>query len=218
MSWQRERADMPTNILRTYEAYQQQLIVYNQVGDTLGQPHTHRCSIPQGCPYSMTLIALLMRPWILHMRANHLTPRVLADDLFISASRDSHADNTTKGMQLSRTYFKDIGAKVADNKCFLATTCPTTRHKLKKLTWDAQGTQLKVVTHFRDLGAHVGMDRRNAASTTTQRIQNATAKVRRLKWLPINQTAKTLPSEPPSCQLPSMAQKLGRAQTEQCKL
>ena len=66
------------------------------------------------------------------------------------------------------------GAKVADNKCFLATTCPTTRHKLRKLTWDTKGTQLKVMTHFRDLGAHVAMDKRNAASTTTQRIQKAT--------------------------------------------
>ena len=139
----------------------------------------------------MTLIALLMRPWILHMRDNQLTPRVLADDLYISASRDNHANNTTKGMQLSRTYFHDIGAKVADNKCFLASTCPTTRQQLRKLTWDTKGTKLKVVTHFRDLGAHVAMDSRNAASTTTRRIQKATAKVKRLKWLPISPAGKS---------------------------
>ena len=50
------------------------------------------------------------------MRANHLTPRVLVDDLFISASRTNHANTATEGMQLSRAYFKDIGANVADNK------------------------------------------------------------------------------------------------------
>ena len=165
----------------------------------------------------MTLIALLMRPWILHMRSNHLTPRVLADDLFIYASRDNHADNTAKGMQMSRTYFQDIGAKVADNKCFLATTCPTMRQQLRKLTWDIQGAKLKVVTHFRDLGAHVSMDRRNAASTTTQRAQKATAKVKRLKWLPITQAAKTQPSGPPYYQLLYMVQKLERDPTEPCK-
>ena len=107
------------------------------------------------------------------MRANQLTPRVLADDLFISASRDNHADTATKGMQLSRTYFQDIGAKVADNKCFLASTCQTTRQKLRELTWDTQGTQLKVVTHFRDLGAHVSFDKKNAASTTTPRTKKS---------------------------------------------
>ena len=169
-----KRAGMPTSILLTYEAFQQNLVVYNQVGNTLGQPHTHRCSIPQGCPFSMMLIALLMRPWILHMRANLLTPRVLADDLFISASRTNHADTATKGMHMSRTFFNDIGAKVADNKCFLSTTCQVTRQKLRKLTWDDKGTKLKVVTHFRDLGAHVGLDNRNAASTTIRRMQKAT--------------------------------------------
>ena len=42
------------------------------------------------------------------MRANQLTPSELADDLFISASRDNHANIATTGMQLSRTYFHDI--------------------------------------------------------------------------------------------------------------
>ena len=165
----------------------------------------------------MTLIALLMRPWILHMRANHLTPRVLADDLFISASRKDHANTATKGMQLSRAYFKDIGAKVADNKCFLTTTCQSTRHKLRKLTWDDRGTRLKVVTHFRDLGAHVGMDKRSAASTTTRRMQKATEKSGDLSGYQLAVKLSTPPSRPPSSQQHFMALRLAKALTEQCK-
>ena len=37
----------------------------------LGQPHQHRCGIPQGCPFSMDFVALLMRPWIMCMRENN---------------------------------------------------------------------------------------------------------------------------------------------------
>ena len=80
----------------------------------------------------------------------------------------------------------------------------------KKLTWDTEGTQLKVVTHFRDLGAHVAMDSRNAASTTTRRIQKATTKVKRLDWLPVSTAGKPPPSPPPYYRLPCMAQRLGK--------
>ena len=84
-------AGMPTNILLAYEAYQQDLVIHNQIGPAIGQPHRHRCSIPQGCPFSMALVALLMRPWILTMREHQVEPRVLAYDLFLYASRQLHA-------------------------------------------------------------------------------------------------------------------------------
>ena len=161
-------AGMPTNILKTYEAFQQQLVIHNQVGNTLGKAHQHKCSIHQGCPYSMTFIALLMRPWILRMRELTLQPRVLADDLFLSASRDQHAQRATNGMQESRTYFGDIAAAVADKKCFMASTCAQTRRKLAQISWDDRGTRLKVVTNFRDLGAHTNLSRTTNTTTTTQ--------------------------------------------------
>eukprot|EP00973_Karenia_brevis_P016016 2189874-Karenia_brevis.AAC.1 len=63
----------------------------------------HRCGIPQGCPFSMMIIALLLRPWhlltTLGLRRprptrdnhpsttdSHVVPRSLADDLLILAS------------------------------------------------------------------------------------------------------------------------------------
>eukprot|EP00973_Karenia_brevis_P030818 4250662-Karenia_brevis.AAC.1 len=64
-----------------------------QIGSTLGKEHQHACSIPQGCPFSMAFIALLMKPWINIMREANLEPRVLADDLFFYASGESHATN-----------------------------------------------------------------------------------------------------------------------------
>ena len=132
---------MPNDILLAYDSLQANLVVRNQIGQHLGEPHVHRCSIPQGCPFSMTLIALLMRPWIMLMRDNQVEPRVLADDLFLHATRTEHASKAVKGMALSRQYFHDIGAKVADNKCFLTSSCATTRTRLRTLRWDQQGNQ-----------------------------------------------------------------------------
>ena len=76
-----------------------------------------------------------MRPWVLHMREAQVAPRVLADDLLLYASRERHASRTMQGMVLSRQYFADIGAKVADNKCFLTSTCLATRAKLRNIAW-----------------------------------------------------------------------------------
>ena len=185
-----QKAGMPPNILHTYEVFQQKLVVHNQIGSSLGTPHQHRCSIPQGCPFSMTLIALLMKPWISYMRQEQLTPRVLADDLFIYATREQHASKAAVGMRLSREYFVDIGAQVADSKCFLASTCPDTRQKLRQMVWDNRGTKIKVVTHFRDLGAHVGLDQQNRASTSTRRLRQATKMVRSLRWKPVDLETK----------------------------
>ena len=128
-------AGMPTNILLAYEAFQSELVIHNQIGTTIGKPHQHRCSIPQGCPFSMALVALLMRPWISTMRANQVEPRVLADDLFLSTSRQQHASRMVHGMNLTRQYFTDVGARVADNKCFVTSTCAATRARLRTIRW-----------------------------------------------------------------------------------
>ena len=58
------------------------------------------------------------------MRKLGLEPRTLADDLFLFAEGPQHASNAVRGMKVSREYFKDIGAKVADKKCFMSSTCP----------------------------------------------------------------------------------------------
>merc|ERR1712218_145265 len=134
---------MPTKILDAYEAFQEHLVIHNQIGHTIDTPHQHRCSIPQGCPFSMALVALLVRPWLSCMRANQVEPRVLADDLFMYASRQRHAATAVKGMNISRQYFTDLGAKVASNKCFVTSTCPTTRARLRLMKWANTTTPFK---------------------------------------------------------------------------
>ena len=55
-------AGIPNRLLTAYSAYHENLKAYNAVAGALGQPYTKPSSIPQGCPLSMVLIALLTRP------------------------------------------------------------------------------------------------------------------------------------------------------------
>ena len=68
------------------------VLIHNQLPTGFGDGYSRVFSIPQGCPFSMTFIALLLRPWILDMRKCHVKPRLLADDLSVTAS-GSHASD-----------------------------------------------------------------------------------------------------------------------------
>ena len=101
----------------------------------------------------MALVALLMRPWIKIMKTRGLEPRVLADDLFFYAARTQHASKAVAGMQISKTYFEDIGARVASNKCYMSSTCPFARARIRQIKWGRDDdTAIRVLTSFRDLG------------------------------------------------------------------
>ena len=77
-------AGMPEQIARAYSAYLENLRVYNNLAGGLGTPYMRKCGIPQGCPFSMAMVALIMRPWILIMRTfGGIKCFVLADDVLI---------------------------------------------------------------------------------------------------------------------------------------
>ena len=68
----------------------------HRIGKVLGGKHTHKSSIPQGCPFSMNLIALLMKPWINMMRDKDLEARTLADGLFFYGTGKNHNKKVKK--------------------------------------------------------------------------------------------------------------------------
>ena len=108
-----KEAGMPKQILETYFQYIYNLGVRFQIGKTLGKAHRDTCSIPQGCPFSMNMVTLLMRPWIMKMKENETEPRTLADDLFFFASGEDQETKVIKGMEISPQSVHDIGVKVA---------------------------------------------------------------------------------------------------------
>ena len=79
-------AGMPTGVLTAYKAYLEALLLYNVLAGGIGAPHKRRCGIPQGCPLSMAMVALIMRPWIAIMRSIcDIRCFILADDVLILA-------------------------------------------------------------------------------------------------------------------------------------
>ena len=97
-------AGMPLRILEPYFRYIDNLQVQFQIGKTIGARHEDRCSIPQGCPFSMTMIALLLVPWTDLMNYQNVTPRVLADDLMFTTSGEGHFARTIRAMRSSRIF------------------------------------------------------------------------------------------------------------------
>ena len=56
---------LPEPILTAYANYQEQMLMYNSLNGAIGIPHKHPAGIPQGCPFSMIFVGLLLRPWMI---------------------------------------------------------------------------------------------------------------------------------------------------------
>ncbi len=185
-----EQAGMPKRILMAYSSYLENLEVRFQVGNAIGVPYHDRASIPQGCPYSMAMVALLTKPWISLMKRNRVIPRCLADDLLILAIGNFHQSKYIKAMSLSKQFFQDIGANVADRKCFSFAADKQTREFLANYRWDHTGLLIPAVSSFRDIGAHLNLSSASNGKTLSNRMQKATAMTKRLAWLPISAAFK----------------------------
>ena len=72
---------MPKGILDAYKRFLEGLMVYNTVAGGVGEAYHRPTSIPQGDPLFMMVTALLMRPWIMEMKAMPMRTRIVADDL-----------------------------------------------------------------------------------------------------------------------------------------
>ena len=86
-------AGCPRGVITAYRNMMEHMIVYNTISSGLGKPHRRRCGILQGCPFSMMIMALLMRTWILVMANFAVSPRVLADDVFLYAQGEWHVED-----------------------------------------------------------------------------------------------------------------------------
>ena len=181
---------MPKRVLDAYFKYIDNLQIKYQVGKTIGKGHADRCSIPQGCPFSMTIIGLVMVPWVNLMKDLKVDPRVLADDLMFSTSGKGHLLRTIDAMNASRDYFHDMGAKVADKKCFTFATSPHTRNHLVNHIWNKEGLKIPNINSFRDLGTHVNLTKASNGATLTQRMLKAIVMCKRLQWMRVSREQK----------------------------
>ena len=99
-----QKAGMPNRVLDAYHRYIDGLQIRFQTGQNIGQRHQHVCSIPQGCPFSMMIIALMFVPWVKEVKADSSIPRTLADDLLILNIGVGHRARTIHALRKSKEF------------------------------------------------------------------------------------------------------------------
>ena len=81
----------------------------------MGTPYWRRWGILQGCPFSMTLVALIMRPWIIIMRSiPGVQCLILADDVLILATGKGMVRNVADAINKTHQCLHAMGAKVVE--------------------------------------------------------------------------------------------------------
>ena len=180
----------PHGVLTAYRNMLEHMIIYNSIASGLGKGHQRPCGIPQGCPFSMMIIALLMRPWLLIIQQTKAKPRVLADDVFLFATGEWHVEQLTQGYTATLQYIEDIGGRTAPEKSFIVSTSEAARTWFKGFTWPIVKQKIAVVLHIRDLGGHLHTGSVHHSPTLTARLHDAAHYVHRITYLPIDYHTK----------------------------
>ena len=184
-------AGMPEPVLRAYQTYVESLLMYNCLAGGVGTPYKRKCGIPQGCPFSMLLVALIMRPWIIAMRGIQGTMAyILADDVFILCKGDHMTKNLATAIDTTHEYLHKMGARVAPDKSYNFTNRVETAEWLAKTWWHHIDDTIEVVKDFRYLGAHLTAKTGCKSNTLEQRWEKAVHQLQRMKHIPATVEAK----------------------------
>ena len=168
-------AGMPANILCAYVRFLENIVVFNAYATGLGAPRRRVGSIPQGCPFSMRILALITRPWCELVRLSGVIPRVLADDLMMLAIQQQAAWRTARALLDSHGYIIAMGGQVRVNKTWTFASEREGRNVLKLLILPGQEDELvPMVFEHRDLGGHLDATARRTGTTLTQRLVKTT--------------------------------------------
>ena len=87
-----KQAGMPTKVQRAYMKYINGPSVINCIAGIVGVPFSKPTGIPQGDPFSMMVVAILLRAWVVQMKEMKVIPRLLADDLLAMAKQIEAGD------------------------------------------------------------------------------------------------------------------------------
>ena len=111
--------------------------VVNVLPQGAGTPYTRRCSILQDGPFSMMVLAIITRPWLLLIKQMDVIPRTLADDLALCLTSAEHPANDEHNMlgtlitavDSTLEFIHDMGGIPSPNKS--ATLASAAEHRKK---------------------------------------------------------------------------------------
>ena len=113
-----ERTRMPSRVLKAYREFQESLKIRNSLAGTLGKEYKKKNSIPQGCPLSMAITALLLRPWLVMVKEAGAQGCVLADDMLVLCEGPAHALIFEHVFDQAHLMVQDVGANLAPRKSY----------------------------------------------------------------------------------------------------
>ena len=170
------RAGFSKNIVDTYLSYMNNLIIHNQYARGLGRARSRYTSLPQGCPFSMRFLALMMEPWHQQIKLYEAVPRSLADDLLHYARGPNSTHISARAYLFTNEYIIHVGSKATISKTFAFGSHQISRNAHNKL-WFAQqpNDEIKVPNETRDIGGHLDLIG-NQTNTTVSKRMNSTTK------------------------------------------
>ena len=129
-------AGIPKRILTPYVSIMEALRIRNSLTVGYGALHTRQRGIPQGCPFSMTLTALMVRSCIIQVQKRGAIPRVLVDDLHLVAVGEKHYENYMKAIRDTHMFITTVGGRIAPSKSHAYSTDRRTRKRLHNTRYD----------------------------------------------------------------------------------
>ena len=166
-------AGMPTCILEAYKRFLEELVTYNIVAGGLGHGQKRMCGLPQGCPFSMMVVALLMRAWLVMMLQMQVDPRVLADDVLLIAKGARMVRKFAAALEATHGYLQAMGAKIAPSKSYNFASAKEGKKWLRETWWSHIQGHIEVVDDFRYLGWHLSTQMTRKHTTLVERWQKA---------------------------------------------
>ena len=140
----------------------------------------------------MTMVALIMRSWILEMRNfTGIAFYILADDVLSISTGIKMASTFAKTLNATRKYLHMIGAKVAPCKSYNFASSNKIRRWLKTTLWEHIDSGIEVISDFRYLGAHLTTRQATSSSTLDKRWDKAKQQLKRLRHCPASTESET---------------------------
>ena len=139
----------------------------------------------------MTIVALIMRSWIMEMRIfTGVACYILADDVLIISTGIKMASTFAKTLNATHKYLRMMGAKVAPDKSYNFASSNKIRRWLETTLWEHIDSGIEVISDFRYLGAHLTTRQATSSSTLDKRWDKAKQQLKCLRHCPASTEAK----------------------------
>lgn len=166
-------AGMHRGVLDANQRFREELVTYNVIAGGLGHGQKRQCGIPQGCPFSMMVVALLMRAWLVMTLQMNVLPWMLADGVLLLERRRRMMETFAAALDATHEYLQAMGAKIAPTRSYNFASTKEGRKWLRETWWGHIRGHIAVVDDFRYLGVRLSTQVTRKCTTLVDRWHKA---------------------------------------------